>query len=1078
MKRIRSIIIIQVFLLISAATFAQDDYKFPQFIPPSPDAAALGRYGEIPVSYCTGVPQIEVPIYTLKCGELQVPISISYHASGIKVRDMATPVGLGWVMNSGGLISRTIVGQPDEFQGKPSFRTSQYFDDAPKDSYGDKTDLITKFQSLIGNVYDVQSDRYTYNFNGHSGVLVNDYITDSLHTVPYRPLSIVKFNPTSGTDSYYVITDEQGIQYTFSGRESSVTTAQSGGITSWYLTKMVSPNSDEVDFYYSNSDTVISNFNFQTYTKGSRYIDNGAYGSLSLYTNYTPSQSSTEHKTIQLDSIVSRSGCIYFNYVKDRVDGRKTRLDQVLVKDVIGRQTIESVSFYQGYFGTSDGYKRLKLDSVKIEGSDASSPKVYSFHYINSTEDMPTYYQVSTMQMYTNFVEDFWGYYNRSNSPTLIPGDIVNTVDPTVLSIYKGDRNPRTDLMSTYTLDEIHYPTGGKTTFQYECNNVGDGNFYTYPNSNNGNIGGLRIKSISNYGNDTDPPLIRSYEYDLPSFDGITPAHYTYKSLDFYYNRGYEDEGWRVSSVYGTTTPDVYLSTSTIPASLQDESPVNYGKVIEYLGTPADNVGKTVYQYSVPPDFETDYIDYGSYDPRYAALYHVDKGIPVCYLENKSEYKNVDGNYQKVHEMDYSYNSLRNSSFLTGIRVNQVENFVNLSPSPTGDPWWDIDDFLGSFIYENTIAYTEVNLIAKTDEYNYGQNEAEFTRKTTAYYYDTTTLQIAYETSNDSKGETIVTNYRRPFDYYISGSPSNNLAFGILNLQQHHLLSPVIEKYVQKSNADGSNLRTIFASLTSYEATHPFKDTVFQWESSPANDFIPANITASASMFDSRYKPRLSFDVYDSFGNILQDHKVDDLVSAYCWDYNKTYPIAKVVNATQTDIGYTSFEADGTGGIYLDNNGAGIVSSDFFTGRKSCLASEGFAKFNLDPAKTYIVSLWAKNGTPNYNGFDGSTQVIADHNDWTRGKTINGWTYLEKTLTGVTTINVGGGPGLVDELRFYPVGAQMTTYTYDPLVGMTSQCDLNNRVTYYSYDALGRLNVVRDQDGNIVKTYQYHYKGQ
>ena len=109
----------------------------------------------------------------------------------------------------------------------------------------------------------------------------------------------------------------------------------------------------------------------------------------------------------------------------------------------------------------------------------------------------------------------------------------------------------------------------------------------------------------------------------------------------------------------------------------------------------------------------------------------------------------------------------------------------------------------------------------------------------------------------------------------------------------------------------------------------------------------------------------ISFDVYDSFGNILQDHKVDDLVSAYCWDYNKTYPIAKVVNATQTDIGYTSFEADGTGGIYLDNNGAGIVSSDFFTGRKSCLASEGFAKFNLDPAKTYIVSLWAKNGTPN-----------------------------------------------------------------------------------------------------------------
>jgi YD repeat-containing protein len=66
----------------------------------------------------------------------------------------------------------------------------------------------------------------------------------------------------------------------------------------------------------------------------------------------------------------------------------------------------------------------------------------------------------------------------------------------------------------------------------------------------------------------------------------------------------------------------------------------------------------------------------------------------------------------------------------------------------------------------------------------------------------------------------------------------------------------------------------------------------------------------------------------------------------------------------------------------------------------------------------------------------------------------------------------------VDELRLYPQNAQMTTYTYNSLVGMSSQCDIDNRVTYYYYDSLGRLKVVKDQDGNIVKTYQYHYKGQ
>jgi YD repeat-containing protein len=51
----------------------------------------------------------------------------------------------------------------------------------------------------------------------------------------------------------------------------------------------------------------------------------------------------------------------------------------------------------------------------------------------------------------------------------------------------------------------------------------------------------------------------------------------------------------------------------------------------------------------------------------------------------------------------------------------------------------------------------------------------------------------------------------------------------------------------------------------------------------------------------------------------------------------------------------------------------------------------------------------------------------------------------------------------------------MTTYTYDPLVGMTSQCDVANRITYYEYDEMGRLKDVKDQDGNVIKTYDYHY---
>jgi hypothetical protein len=50
----------------------------------------------------------------------------------------------------------------------------------------------------------------------------------------------------------------------------------------------------------------------------------------------------------------------------------------------------------------------------------------------------------------------------------------------------------------------------------------------------------------------------------------------------------------------------------------------------------------------------------------------------------------------------------------------------------------------------------------------------------------------------------------------------------------------------------------------------------------------------------------------------------------------------------------------------------------------------------------------------------------------------------------------------------------MRTTTYDPLIGKTSECDENNRITYYQYDNLGRLQFVKDENSNIVKMYEYN----
>jgi len=80
----------------------------------SPNAAALGKVADIPISYQTGLPNISIPIYTIKEGPLQLPISLSYHASGLKTMETSSWVGAGWSLNAGGMISRQVRGAADE----------------------------------------------------------------------------------------------------------------------------------------------------------------------------------------------------------------------------------------------------------------------------------------------------------------------------------------------------------------------------------------------------------------------------------------------------------------------------------------------------------------------------------------------------------------------------------------------------------------------------------------------------------------------------------------------------------------------------------------------------------------------------------------------------------------------------------------------------------------------------------------------------------------------------------------------------------------------------------------------------
>ncbi len=122
MGMLKRIIVIVLASFVAACSFAQGgsiaDVQTPKLVPPSPDAAALGKYGAIPVDKSTGIPQISIPLYEIKTPRFTLPISLSYHASGIKVDEIASWVGIGWALNAGGVITRSIVGSPDEWGGR------------------------------------------------------------------------------------------------------------------------------------------------------------------------------------------------------------------------------------------------------------------------------------------------------------------------------------------------------------------------------------------------------------------------------------------------------------------------------------------------------------------------------------------------------------------------------------------------------------------------------------------------------------------------------------------------------------------------------------------------------------------------------------------------------------------------------------------------------------------------------------------------------------------------------------------------------------------------------------------------
>jgi len=217
--------------------------------------------------------------------------------------------------------------------------------------------------------------------------------------------------------------------------------------------------------------------------------------------------------------------------------------------------------------------------------------------------------------------------------------------------------------------------------------------------------------------------------------------------------------------------------------------------------------------------------------------------------------------------------------------------------------------------------------------------------------------------------------------------------------------------------------------------------------------------------------------------------------TAYIYGYNNTLVTAEVLNAKSNEIFFDSYEESGSwDGVVLDNakSHAGSYSAriDNNTTGEITYHSTKWLNIALTTPTKFKYSGWIYSTGPSAEIFlfmkTASETGYFTYVDAVPMNEINKWVYVEKEYivpANITKLNIridnnNAGTVWFDDIRLHPSGAQMTTYTYDPMVGMTSKCDINNRLVCYEYDGFGRLTLIRDENKNILKKYCYNYQGQ
>lgn len=987
---------------------------------PSPNAASLGTFGQIPVNLFNGLPNINIPLFESK----NVDIKLSYNPLLVKPDQHSGWVGLGWNLNVGGAITRIVNGGVDEVISPSSIDKDHYsyyiypntldrenwYNEASMEYYSEYTDQIGEIS--IPYPYP---DEFIFNFKGISGSFYYDHkgkwvvksnqpihlkIKETLKTNFELPLNypieeLFHKNAFGQTEIIsrifygFEITTQDGVRYVFGNTQNSIEfnltdfKGRNGNTnyiaTTWYLTKIIKPNNEEVTFEYERNETpVFTQTRFSQLSFVRLTYNGGAFGT----------------NTGELPNIIYQAKAMFLVYLKKissnegEIEFHKSFSEELKynfrASPPLGSEYLNE--YYQNYYKLKNDLHWHKLDYIRILNINGIEVKRISFDYLqnensrlflNHLEENSAkkgnkihtfYYNQTNLPEYNSGKLDHWGYYNgedffEENTFTDIEDKSATFYNE--YSKYFDAKKTDSNLAKAGVLEKIIYPTGGGTQFIYEPNNYSSivekklTSYFGIQDVNPNKVGGgLRIKKIiSNSNNSSSPAISKSYFYvndytnDDLSSSGILSGI-----------PNYLEEGFDLSSQNKVLNYRFITSAPIEPMALTNGNHVTYSNVVElnddgsYIEHIFSNHNEEQYRDSAPNSFSIYTNAQWKYFPfNSRALLRGKLLFQKKYNQDK----------KLVSEKKLIYNSTEltkepvRALYINSRKYGEVTN---------NGPHTDFSNIIFGHNVSAFNIYTYFNYLEKEEEIIYSDEGSPITQF--REFLLTPKRQLSKSTKNTSMNrKTITISNDYPQDIIDKGKDTDGIMAKLV--AQNRITEP-IETITYLNDSPTATPKKIASKKTIYKEEN--------------NLIVPHKLqTAKGSAIP---EDRTIFDKYDTFGNILESHAANDPVhTVTLWGYKGQYPIARIENTNYAAV-------------------------------HTALGLE-------------------------------------------KGEEVN-----ETHLSAI------------DALRSSNPSWQITTYKYKPLVGVKSITQPNGVSSYYEYDNFNRLDVIKDKNENLIKTFEYYYTDQ